>query len=140
MSQSPKLTKQQTLVFEQLARESGPASAYELLDQLRDDGVKAPQQVYRALNKLMEYGLVHRVESLNAFMACAHPHRHTQGIIVFAICDTCGHVAEFSDAAIEQQLARWSEQRAFALRAACVELHGTCASCVTPDPASAGGP
>lgn len=93
----PELTKHQALVLQTLAREANPASAYALLDQLRDAGVRAPQQVYRALDKLIEYGLVHRVESLNSFVVCAHAHAegHDHGLVVFAICDRCGRVDEF---------------------------------------------
>jgi Fur family zinc uptake transcriptional regulator len=71
-----------------------------LLDQLRDDGFRAPLQVYRALDTLMKGGLVHRLESLNAFVACAEPHDHSHRMTAFAICDTCGQVMEFSDHAV----------------------------------------
>ena len=63
----PGLTRHQSLVLDALVRAEHPASAYALLDQLRGDGMRAPQQVYRALDKLIAYGLVHRVASLNAF-------------------------------------------------------------------------
>ena len=69
---APVLTKNQSLVFETLQRADQPISAYTILDRLRDHGFRAPLQVYRALDKLVEAGLVHRLESLNAFVACAH--------------------------------------------------------------------
>lgn len=125
----PDLTKHQSLVFDALSREHTPASAYNLLDQLRADGLRAPQQVYRALDKLIEYGLVHRVESLNSFVACAHPHDHKHGLAVFAICDVCGSVDEFSDAAIERRLKGWANDHAFRMNAATVEMHGVCGRC-----------
>jgi Fur family zinc uptake transcriptional regulator len=130
-SDAHELTKHQSLVLNVLAREENPASAYTLLDQLRDDGVRAPQQVYRALDKLIEYGLVHRLESLNSFVVCAHPHEHRHGLVAFAICDHCGHVDEFSDAAIERRLKGWAKDHAFKLSAAAVEMHGTCGRCDT---------
>lgn len=126
---TPALTKHQSLVLGALAREEGPASAYTLLSHLQGEGVRAPQQVYRALDKLIEYGLVHRVETMNAFVACAHPHAHQQGLVVFAICDQCGHVDEFSDSAIERRLKGWSKDEGFQMNAATVELHGRCARC-----------
>jgi Fur family zinc uptake transcriptional regulator len=67
------LTKNQSLVMGALTNSDGPLSAYTILDQLRDHGFRAPLQVYRALDKLVEFGLVHRLESLNAFVACRHP-------------------------------------------------------------------
>ena len=126
---SPALTRHQSLVLSALAREEGPASAYTLLAHLQAEGLRAPQQVYRALDKLIEYGLVHRVETMNSFVACAHPHDHQHGLVVFAICDRCGHVDEFSDAVIERRLNGWSKDNGFRMSATTVELHGQCARC-----------
>ena len=70
------LTKNQLRVLEKLEASSGPLSAYTLLDQLREHGFRAPLQVYRALDTLVKSGFVHRLESLNAFVACAEPHDH----------------------------------------------------------------
>ncbi|QKV55166.1 Fur family transcriptional regulator [Comamonas antarctica] len=126
---TPALTRHQSLVLGALAREDAPASAYALLSHLQGEGLRAPQQVYRALDKLIEYGLVHRVETMNAFVACAHPHAHAQGLVVFAICDQCGHVDEFSDSAIEQRLQGWSRSAGFRMKESTVELHGDCARC-----------
>lgn len=129
---SHELTKHQSLVLNALAREENPASAYTLLDHLRAEGLRAPQQVYRALDKLIEYGLVHRVETLNSFVACAHPHDHRHGLVVFAICDQCGQVEEFSDQAIERRLKGWSKDHAFRMSKASVKMHGTCGRCDHP--------
>jgi Fur family zinc uptake transcriptional regulator len=115
------LTRNQTLVFDVLSKAEGPLSAYTILDQLRDDGFRAPLQVYRALEKLLDYGLIHRLESLNAFVACAHPQCHQQGLVAFAICEKCGQVTEFSDAAIENLVSAWSLQNGF-----------KCVACVRP--------
>lgn len=134
-SLTPELTKHQALVLNALTREENPASAYTLLDHLRGDGLRAPQQVYRALDKLIEYGLVHRVETLNSFVVCAHPHDHQHGLVVFAICDQCGHVDEFSDQAVERRLKSWSKDHAFRMSAATVEMHGTCGRCDSLPPA-----
>ncbi|MCC2690339.1 MAG: zur, partial [Rhizobiaceae bacterium] len=67
-AENTKLTRNQQLVLARLEAASGPVSAYGLLDQLRDDGFRAPLQVYRALEGLIKGGLVHRLESLNAFV------------------------------------------------------------------------
>lgn len=128
----PELTKHQALVLQALTREANPASAYALLDQLREDGLRAPQQVYRALDKLMEYGLVHRVESLNSFVVCAHAHAdgHDHGLVVFAICDACGQVDEFLEPAVERRLKIWSKANDFRPSSTHVEMHGTCSRCI----------
>ncbi|MCB1470463.1 MAG: transcriptional repressor, partial [Rhizobiaceae bacterium] len=96
MAETRELTKNQALVFGVLSKAEGPLSAYSMLDQLREHGFRAPLQVYRALEKLVEFGLVHRLESINSFVACTHPHDHSHGLIAFAICEACGAVDEFS--------------------------------------------
>lgn len=134
MSTARDLTRNQTLVLETLAHGDGPLSAYTILDRLRDDGFRAPLQVYRALDKLMELGLVHRLESLNAFVACAHSHEggghaHEHGLVAFAICEKCGRVDEFADAAVTERLAGWARGAGFKARKTTIELRGDCAGC-----------
>ncbi|MFM2325683.1 MAG: hypothetical protein RL244_2562 [Pseudomonadota bacterium] len=106
-----------------------PLTAYALLDGARDAGVRAPTQVYRALEKLMALGLVHRLDSLNAYVACTQPLTCRPGHAAFAICDDCGAVDEFDDAALGRALGRWARSSAFALRKTAIELHGQCAAC-----------
>jgi Fur family zinc uptake transcriptional regulator len=129
MARADELTKNQALVFEALSRANAPLSAYSLLDQLRDNGFRAPLQVYRALEKLQEFGLVHRLESLNAFVACAHEHDHKHGLTAFAICNDCGQVTEFSDEMIEKRLSGWAEEAGFTAAKTTIEIRGECASC-----------
>lgn len=127
------LTKNQLNVLEKLERASGPLSAYTLLDQLREQGFRAPLQVYRALDTLVKAGLVHRLESLNAFVACAEPHDHghdhRHGMTAFAICDKCGQVTELSDVAIGERLEEWVGASGFVANRAVIEFRGTCAKC-----------
>ena len=132
MTSPPQLTNHQTLVLKTLLRVKVPTSAYGLLDQLREQGLRAPQQVYRALDKLMELGLVHKLDSLNAFVACSHPHPHAHGLAAFAICTHCGQAEEMTDLAIKKRLQSWSKDHAFKLRSATIEMRGTCAQC-SPD-------
>ncbi|RIY02439.1 transcriptional repressor [Aureimonas flava] len=123
------LTRNQKLVFDILERADGPLSAYSILDALRAEGLRAPPQVYRALEKLLENGLVHRLESLNAFVACAHPHACAHALTAFAICEKCGSVAEFADEAVEARLGAWARGAGFAPRRTTVEIKGLCAAC-----------
>ena len=125
------LTKNQALVLGALSGAEEPLSAYTILDRLRDDGFRAPLQVYRALDKLQEYGLVHRLESLNAFVACSHPHDDDDGMIAFAICETCGHVSEIADDEIEARLTRVSDTKGFRIQKTTIELRGLCGTCAT---------
>ncbi len=128
---SPQLTKNQGLVFDVLRRADQPVSAYTILDKLRDHGFRAPLQVYRALDKLLEFGLVHRLESLNAFVACAHPDesccRH--GTVAFTICNSCGHVDEFHDHDVDHRLEAFTKARRFKAEKTTIEIRGLCAAC-----------
>ena len=123
------LTKNQKLVFDALSRSVQPMSAYSILDKLRDAGLRAPLQVYRALDKLMESGKVHRLETLNAFVACAHAHCHEDCASAFAICEKCGSVSEFSDDGIMERLRGWSQSAKFMPSRMTVEVRGLCAAC-----------
>jgi len=123
------LTKNQLCVLEKLEAASAPLSAYTLLDQLRERRFRAPLQGYRALDTLVKEGLVHRLESLNAFVACAEPHDHNHSMTAFAICDTCGQVTEFSDHDVGHKLDDWVRSTGFAAKKAVIEFRGTCAKC-----------
>ncbi|MGN6142149.1 MAG: Fur family transcriptional regulator [Mesorhizobium sp.] len=123
------LTKNQLNVLEKLEAASAPLSAYTLLDQLRERGFRAPLQVYRALDSLIKEGFVHRLESLNAFVACSEPHDHSHSMTAFAICDTCGQVQEFSDDTIGHQLDDWVRAGGFVPKKAVIEFRGTCGKC-----------
>ncbi|MGI9465383.1 MAG: Fur family transcriptional regulator [Aestuariivirgaceae bacterium] len=125
----PSLTRNQTLVFETLTDAKTPMSAYTILDVLRDSGFRAPLQVYRALEKLLDAGLVHRLESMNAFVACSHEKCHSAGLIAFAICENCGQVSEFADAAVSKHLTDWAADHRFRVAKTTIEIRGTCSSC-----------
>jgi Fur family zinc uptake transcriptional regulator len=129
MTARSELTKNQSKVLQALETAAGPLSAYALLDRLREEGFRAPLQVYRALDRLMDAGFVHRLESMNAFVACCEPHDHSHRMIAFAICDACGSVAEFSDEAVGRTLDSWVGSTGFAAKKAVIEFRGVCAAC-----------
>ena len=123
------LTRNQELVLGALSGSAAPLSAYDILDRLRSEGLRAPLQIYRALEKLVDRGLAHRLESLNAFVACADAHCHRKGLIAFAICGSCGKVDEFADETIEARLGGWAGQQGFKVERTTMEIRGTCAAC-----------
>ena len=104
-----------------------PVSAYEIIDQLRGKATLAPQTVYRALDRLIASGTAHRLESLNAFVACTHA-AHERAA-VFAICESCNTVTEFDEARAVAHLAAWAKKAKFQTRMMTLELRGRCASC-----------
>lgn len=124
-----KLTRNQQLVYDALTGAKTPLSAYTLLDLLRDSGFRAPLQVYRALEKLIEIGQVHRLESINSFVACQHSDCDHHKAVAFAICNSCEHVDELSSAELSKLVATISNASNFALENSVVELRGKCQAC-----------
>lgn len=124
-----RLTEQRKTVLRLLSMSDKPLSAYELLDRMR--GVfknPAPPTVYRALDFLLEQGLVHKLESLHAYVGCAHPeHPHASQ---FLICDDCGEVAEVEDPGMDKSLNALRKTFGFRTKRPVMELLGTCAQCI----------
>ena len=120
-----------------LVLEAGaPIRAYALLDQLKASRAKAaPPTVYRALDFLLEQGLIHRLERLNAFMGCAealkghgndHPHDHPHQ---FLICRGCGVTREISDHDVANAITAAAAKAGFSAARATVEVEGLCGKC-----------
>ncbi len=126
---APQLTKNQALVLGTLESAGAPLSAYTILDHLRGEGLRAPLQVYRALDKLVAIGMVHRLESLNAFVACRHPGCGHHETVAFMICEACSNVGEITDASLEDRLKLAAEDAGFAPKRSIIELRGTCRDC-----------
>ncbi|MCY4226648.1 MAG: Fur family transcriptional regulator [Gammaproteobacteria bacterium] len=114
-------------VLEFLRRQGKPLSAYEILEALRGEGVTAATTVYRALDKLLKAGHVHRIESLNAWTVCCEPH-HSESP-VFQICDICGNVREHVDSRLARNIAIMSSDSGFAPNHSVIEIHGCCSDC-----------
>ncbi|HEV2161952.1 MAG TPA: Fur family transcriptional regulator [Stellaceae bacterium] len=122
------LTELRRSVLGLVLEAAGPVTAYQLLDRLRKVRKGAvPPTVYRALEFLLEHGLIHRLERLNAFIPCAETgHRH---VAQFLICRECGSVAEIEDQAAARALVHAAERKGFRARDTVVEIEGTCAAC-----------
>ncbi|HEU0195701.1 MAG TPA: Fur family transcriptional regulator [Nevskiaceae bacterium] len=124
-----RLTPAQARLYQALVHAPAPLSAYQLLDRLNADVDTHvyPQTVYRALTQLRAKGLVHRVESANAYIPCRAPSRPHRGIHL--LCDRCGCAQEIVDAAVSTSLDADAAQQHFRIDHQVVELHGLCASC-----------
>jgi Fur family zinc uptake transcriptional regulator len=123
-----RLTELRRQVLELVWSSHEPVGAYAVLERLqRDRGSAAPPTVYRALDFLMAQGLIHRIESLNAFVGCPMPDRrhHSQ----FLICTGCGGVAEIDDPQIDAAISRSAENKGFSVERLTVELQGRCPAC-----------
>jgi Fur family zinc uptake transcriptional regulator len=124
-----RLTETRKNVLQLLCVSDKPLSAYELLERMRSV-VKnpAPPTIYRALDFLLEQGLVHKLESLHAYVGCEHPdHPHASQ---FLICDDCGEVAEVEDPSVVKSLEAAGKEIGFRTKRPVVELLGTCAQCI----------
>lgn len=105
-----------------------PIGAYDVLAQLSADGRRAaPPTVYRALDFLLEHGLVHRVTSMNAYVGCAQPGHPGHG--QFLICTQCGVAAELSDSRIRDAIDGAAASRGFTAGSHTVEIAGLCPNC-----------
>lgn len=127
--QGAQLTELRRSVLSLILEAEGALTAYQLLDRLKETRKGAvPPTIYRALDFLIEHGLIHKVERLNAFIPCndAGHHHHA---VQFLICRKCGTVAEIEDPAVSQALAHAAERKGFHPGHAMVELDGTCAAC-----------
>lgn len=123
-----RLTRQRRTVFESVLAARQPLTAYEILELVRShDVTAAPIAVYRSLEFLIKHGLVHRIDSAKAFVACAMPsNAHPCQILV---CRSCGTTIEAEDASIAAAATRLGDRFGFALDRRTVELIGVCAAC-----------
>ena len=124
-----RLTRVRKRVLELIWESHQALGAYAILEQLGLEGVKpAPPTVYRALDFLLEAGLIHRLNSLNAYTGCSHPKDHHHGSY-FLICQHCRNVAEIHDTGIDQQISSLAHRENFAVSEQALELSGTCQNC-----------
>lgn len=127
MSQSLVLEGNRALVYQLIRRRTTPISAYDVLAGLRDEGVKSPPVVYRALKYLEAHHLIHRIDSQNAYVACAGLHDHATGILL--VCDGCGLVTETQDTAMDRALEELAKRYGFTAGHGPFEIKGFCAAC-----------
>ena len=128
-----RLTPVRRRVLELVWRSHRAVKAYDLLAALGDGaGTAKPPTVYRALEFLTSQGLVHRIDSLNAFVGCPQPGRRHSA--QFLICGGCGEVSEMNAASIDRAVAEQAAGSGFALSRQIIELHGRCPHCTTPQP------
>ncbi len=123
-----RLTKLRRAVLRAVAGSHRAIGAYDIIDAMERDGQKpAPISVYRALDFLVTQGLVHKIESRNAFVACCHGEH--AGDAVLMICEDCGVVAEMDAGAELTALNARAERHGFHARHAVTELSGICGAC-----------
>ncbi len=127
-SRGVRLTKLRRRVLELVWSSHEPVKAYDILDILRDEhSGSAPPTVYRALEFLQEEGMVHKIESLNAYAGCGAPdHNHASQ---FLICQSCGAAAEMNDIEIRNLIADKAADMGFKIDKEIIEIKGVCLQC-----------
>ena len=125
-----RLTPIRSNVLRLIAEAGKPVKAYELLEWVRagGKGADAPPTVYRALDFLMANGFVHKLASVNSFVACHHPSSH-QHSVPFLICNSCHNAVELEDSEIVRLLDARARALGFEPQAQTLEVHGLCAAC-----------
>jgi len=131
-----RLTPIRARVLELIAEEGRPIKAYDLLEKIRGNheadgegtGAAAPPTVYRALDFLLANGFIHKLESVNSFVACHHPSTE-QHSVPFLICNRCHAAVELEDRAVVEALDERARALGFVPQAQTLEVHGLCARC-----------
>ena len=126
-----RLTPIRARVLGLIAEAGRPLKAYDLLDKVRSGegaGASAPPTVYRALDFLLANGFIHKLESVNAFVACHHPNT-AQHSVPFLICDRCHSAVELEDRQVVAALDERARALGFVPQAQTLEVHGLCAKC-----------
>jgi len=123
-----RLTGQRREVLNCVARSHSAVGAYDIIERMADHGPRpAPITVYRALDFLEAHGLVHKIESRNAFVACTHPHEGKPAAML--VCEGCGLVAELDVPEVFHALHDAARTQGFAVRRSVVEITGLCGPC-----------
>jgi len=127
-SKGARLTDNRRAVLLAIWSDHKAHKAYDILETLARErpGIKPPT-VYRALDFLAELGLIHRIESLNAYVGCPDPEHPHEG--AFLICDQCGAVSELAGAALRKTIGTAARGAEFAIQSLSIEAHGLCARC-----------
>lgn len=125
--QGQRFTTTRRKVFELIWQQHKPIGAYRILEELQQESRTAPPTVYRALDFLLNLGLIHRIASLNAFVGCAHPGSAHPGY--FLICNTCRTCAEPDGSAVTREILLAAKQYDFVVQDSAVEVMGLCPEC-----------
>ncbi len=129
MHKENNLSKNQQIIFDVINKSPEPLKAYAILSNVQKKGIKAPPQVYRALDKLVERGKIHKIESKNAFVACRNTDCEISKATAFSICESCEVVDEISDVQLSKYLSNFNHKRGMKFKRFNLEFFGLCKKC-----------
>ena len=123
------LSKNQQIIFDLIDKSSEPLKAYSILFNVQKKGIKAPLQVYRALDKLVAIGKIHKIESRNAFIACQNSSCQISKATAFSICESCEQVSEISNTKLSKYLSNFADEAGMKFSKYNLEFFGLCKKC-----------
>ena len=129
MAQIQILSKNQQVVFDIIVKAKEPLKAYSILYNVQRKGIKAPQQIYRALDKLIEIGKIHKIESRNAFVACKNANCEISRATAFSICEICEKVTELNNPKLSKLITTFKDNSGMNYKKYNLELFGVCKKC-----------
>ena len=129
MAQTQTFSKNQRIVLDIVEKSKGPLKAYSILFNVQKKGINAPQQIYRALDKLIEAGKIHKIESKNAFVACKNSNCEVSKATAFSICESCEIVDEISDTKLSKYLSKFNNKKGMKFKRFNLEFFGLCKKC-----------
>ena len=129
MQKQETLTKNQKIVLDIIEKSSQPLKAYSILFDVKKKGINAPLQVYRALDKLVEIGKIHKIESRNAFIACKNSKCQITKATAFSICESCEDVTEVSNLKLSKYLNNFADKSGMKYNKYNLEFFGLCKNC-----------
>jgi Fur family transcriptional regulator, zinc uptake regulator len=117
-------------VYDAIAKADAPLSAYDIADRMSTQLTRriAPNTVYRILDLFLAHNIVSRIESKNAYVACAHPDARED--CIFLVCERCGGTSHQDDTEIGAKVRAIASQAGFQSRRPVIEVHGLCAACL----------
>tara|TARA_B100001989_G_scaffold84331_1_gene58473 strand:- start:176 stop:574 length:399 start_codon:yes stop_codon:yes gene_type:complete len=124
------LTKNQQIVFDIIEKAKEPLKAYSILFDVQKKGINAPLQVYRALDKLVEIGKIHKIESRNAFIACQNSNCQISKATVFSICESCEKITEIHNHKLSKHLKEFRDNSGMKYSKYNLEFFGLCKKCI----------
>ena len=129
MQKQQNLSKNQQIIFDLIDKSSEPLKAYSILFNVQKKGIKAPLQVYRALDKLVAIGKIHKIESRNAFIACQNSSCQISKATAFSICENCEQVSEISNTKLSKYLSNFADEAGMKFSKYNLEFFGLCKKC-----------
>ena len=125
------LSKNQQIIFDLIDKSPEPLKAYSILFNVQKRGIKAPLQVYRALDKLVEIGKIHKIESRNAFIACQNSSCQISKATAFSICESCEKVTEINNSNLSKYLKGFKDKNGMKYNKYNLEFFGLCKKCIS---------